>query len=171
MLAFAILLFLASGQRLDLVDGTYQVRARYWGYAEQIGLHKETAELSASFQVESGSQQVRVALMTREDFDRLRNDAPQSVLAVTPFGAAGGLRFHVRQPGNYVIVLDNRGEPEAAVHLRLTLDFSPTGPDVTELSPRRQLAVVVISFVVFIGIVGWSARKLLKGARHGAGRS
>jgi len=169
MCVFAFLLLFASGQRLDLVNEVYHVPANDWRYVEFV-LHQQTAEVAASFVVISGPAKVRAAIMSREDLERLRNDIPQNVLAVTPEGAAGALRFHVRQPGNYVVVLDNRGAPAAEVRLRVTLDFRPRGPDVTQLSPERQLAVIAISFVVFIGIVSWSARRLLKGVRQGAGR-
>jgi hypothetical protein len=54
------------------------------------------------------------------------------------------------------------------VRLRVSLDFSPRrlGPEVTRLSPERQLAVIVISFAVFFGIVAYSGRKLLRAIRR-----
>ncbi len=170
MFLFALLLLFNSGSRVGLVDEVYQLPAHDWRYIE-FALHQQTAEVAASFSVLSGAPKVQLALMSREDIEHLRNDAPQNVLAVTPPGASGRLRFHVRQPGNYVVVLDNHGAPAASVRLRVTLDFVPAGPNVTELSPRRQLAVIAISFAVFFGIVSWSARKLLKGVRHGPSRA
>jgi hypothetical protein len=105
--------------------------------------------------------------MRRTDLDRLREGAPQSVIDVTATAASGSLKPHVRGPGDFVIVVDNRGDAPARVHLRIHLDFAVGGgSEVTQLSPRRQLAVVLISFVVFFGIVGWSARRLLRGIRR-----
>jgi hypothetical protein len=65
-------------------------------------------------------------------------------------------------------VIDNRGlRAPLRVHLRVWLDFSPrSAQDVGYLSRERRLAVILISFAVFFGIVTWSARKLLHAIRR-----
>jgi hypothetical protein len=52
------------------------------------------------------------------------------------------------------------------VHIRVWLDFARRGPVVTQLSPERQLTVIAISFLVFFGIVTYSARRLLRTMRR-----
>jgi hypothetical protein len=54
------------------------------------------------------------------------------------------------------------------VRLKISLDFAPRpqGPEVTRLSPRRQLTVILISFAVFFAIVSYSARRLLGAIRR-----
>ena len=87
---------------------------------------------------------------------------------MTEIGKSGALDFRVRQPGDYVLVVDNRSSKTqpAAVHLRIALDFArPTGPIVTRLGPERQLTVIVLSFAFFFGVVTYSARKLLRAAK------
>ena len=157
---------LAASTGVDLVDEVYQIPAKEWRYVE-LGLNQKPALVSAGFQVENGSREVRLALMHREDLDRLREGAPQSVIDLTAASASGSLKPHVRGPGDFVIVVDNRGDTPAKVHLRVHLDFA-VGPrsEISQLSPGRQLAVVLISFVVFFGIVGWSARRLLREIRR-----
>ena len=137
-----------------------------------IDLRQNPARVDASFDVQSGSQTVRLALMTRTDFERLRDELPHGLFAVTAAGRSGALHFRVRQPGDYVLVADNRAHKErpTAVHLRISLDFAgPSGPDVTRLAPQRQLTVVVIAFAFFFGVVTWSARKLLRAAKRPVG--
>jgi hypothetical protein len=51
-----------------------------------------------------------------------------------------------------------------AVRLNAWLDFARHGPTMTQLSPRRQMTVVLIGFAVFFGIVSFSARRLLRAA-------
>ena len=70
--------------------------------------------------------------------------------------------------GQYAVVIDNRlGGLEAAAHLRVSLDFGGRpGPEVTRLSPGRQLTVIAITFAVFFAIVSYSARRLLQGIRR-----
>ena len=166
MIALAWILFLAASTSVDLVDEVYQIPASEWRYVE-LGLNQKPALVSANYQVESGPREVRLALMRREDLDRLRDGAPQSVIDVTRAAASGALKPRVRGPGDFVVVVDNRGDAPAKVHLRVRLDFAVgQASEVTQLSPRRQLLIVAISFAVFFGIVSWSARKLLRGIRR-----
>ncbi|MBZ5581871.1 MAG: hypothetical protein LAQ30_06635 [Acidobacteriia bacterium] len=164
MIAAACLLLFAA-TRVDLVDDVYQVPANEWRYVD-VALRQRTAVVEAAYQAERQPADVRVALLRREDLERLRNEKPHGVLAATDPGASGRLRHPISQPGEYAIVVDNTGDAPAAVHLRVWLDFGEQrGPAVTHLSPRRQLVVILISFAVFFGIVTWSARRLLRTMR------
>jgi len=153
---------------VDLVDEVYRIPAGEWRYVE-VGLRQRPAFVSADFEVQSGSRRVRLALMRREDLDRMRDDRPYGVLAATDPAASGRLRYAVRVTGDYVIVIDNRGDPDhpAAAQLRVALDFgAPSGPAVTRLSPTRQLTVIALSFAVFFAIAGYSARRLVRGFKR-----
>jgi len=168
MTAFAWILLLAASTSVDLVDEVYQIPANEWRYVE-LELKQKPALVSASYQVLSGWRQVRLALMRREDLERLREDQPHGVLDLTATGPSGRLDYQVHRPGVYAIVLDNESGPlglggrATTVHLKVRLDFGETpGPEVTRLSPQRQLAVILVSFAVFFGIVTFSARRLLR---------
>ena len=118
--------------------------------------------MEATYTVESGSDRVRMALLRRDDLERLRNEEPTGALALTEQGRSGSLRYQVRQPGEYIMVLDNRSaNRRATVRLNVWLDFAePAEPGVTRLSKGRRLAVVLISCAVFFGVVTFSARRL-----------
>jgi len=158
----ALLFLLAAATRVDLVDEVYQIPANEWRYVE-VTLKQQPALVEAAYQAQGDGQEIRVALLRREDLDRLRRERPHGVLAATAAGASGRLRCHVPDPGEYAIVIDNGSDRPAALHLRVWLDFSAVrGPRVTMLSPRRQLTVILVSFAVFFGIVAWSARRLVR---------
>ena len=172
MTALACLVLLAASTSVELVDEVYQIPAAEWKYVE-VNLRQNPALVTASFQVESGAEsgadKVRLALMTRTDLAHLRDGLPHGLLAATPIGKSGALDFRVREPGDYVLVVDNRSSKaqSAAVHLRIALDFArPSGPIVTRLGPRRQLTVIVLAFAFFFGVVTYSARKLLRAAKR-----
>lgn len=162
------LLFLAAATHVDLVDDVYRIPAGQWRYVE-LSLRQKPAFVAADYQVRSGSRQLRLALIRRDDLERLREDRPSGVLAATDPAGAGRLRYQVRVAGDYVLLIDNREgrDQPAEAHLRVALDFSaPPGPAVSRLSLPRQIAVIAISFAVFFGIAGFSARRLLRGIRH-----
>ena len=164
MLPLACILLLAAS-RVELVDEVYQIPANEWRYVE-LGLNQQPAFVAAAYEVNSGPSAVRLALLAAPDLEKLKAGAPHSVMDVTEEAGRGVLNHQVREPGDYVLVIDNQGNSPASVRLRVWLDFARRGPAVTQLSPTRQLAIVVISFAVFFGIVSFSARRLLKLVRR-----
>ena len=159
-----ILLLLNSAPRVDLVDEIIELPASEWRYVE-LNLKQQPVSVTCDFSAGEGDR-VRVALLRGEDLQRLRGERPHGILAATPPGARAALRFAVPEPGEYVVVVDNRSGRAAKVHLRVGLDFSaPAGPHVRYLSRQRQWTVVLASFAFFFGVVIYSARRLLRSAR------
>jgi hypothetical protein len=144
------------------MDERVSVPAGDWRYA-QVALKQRTALISAEYAAETGGQQVRLALVPRED---LEGDWKE--LAATLPGTYGRLSYRVPVRGVYAVLLDNRnGDRPATIRLQVFLDFAVhPGPEVTRLSPQRQFLVIAISFMVFFAIVGYSARRLLRGIRR-----
>lgn len=158
MLPFVLLLF-AAATRIQLVDEPFDIPAQDWRYVEELGLHQRVATLIASFRVQSGGA-VRLLLMTRDDMERMSAAKPHEVMNSSGPALSDRLHWTVPQPGDYVLVVDNRANAAPAhVHLSVWLDF----PLATGISPQRQLTVILLSFLFFFGVVTWSARKLWKG--------
>ena len=156
---------LAAAAATDLTNEERIVPAGDWKYIE-VPLHQNAARIAASYEVLSGSPKVRMALMLREDLERMSSDLPGTIL-VTPEGRRGYFMDSVRRTGDYVVVLDNQdGRQAARVRLRVGLDFgSGRESDVGRLAPRRQFTVIAVSCVAFFGIVGFSAQRLRKAMR------
>jgi len=168
MIALSLIL-LAASTHVDLVTEVVRIPAGDRRYIE-VGLKQRPAFVSADYTVEPGSGEVRLALVEREQLERLpgkpgSGPLPEGVLAITPPGRSGRLRYRTQVRGEYAVVIDNRlGTRAAAAHLRVSLDFGGRpGPEVTRLSPARQLTVIAITFAVFFAIVSYSARRLLHG--------
>ena len=162
-MAVLILLLLAAATRVELVDEVYTIPAAEWRYV-QVDLKQTPVGVNCDFQVLTPGAQVRAALLSRADRERLRADQAHGFLAATPPESAGRLRYRLLRAGEYAVVVDNRAaRTPVRVHLRISLDFAGRpAQGVGTLSPRRQLAVILISFAVFFGIVTWSAKKLMK---------
>ena len=167
MIALACILLLNASTKVELTDEVYQIPANEWWWVE-VNLRQKPAQVLATYEVQSGPHAVRVALLTRDDLERLNADLPHGVLAKSDPARSGILTYRVRHRGNYVLLVDNRveGNRPAAVHLRIALDFAgPPAPEQPQISPQRQLAVVVMSFLFFAGVVSYSARKLWRARR------
>jgi hypothetical protein len=153
----------AGAQRVDLVDEVYNVPAHEWRYLD-FTLKQLPVAIAAEYDVIGGNgSDVRLLLVHLPDARRVRERHLNAPLIATPPSVHGKLNHHLRVAGDYVVVIDNRsGAAPAPVHLRVNLNF---GPVITYLSPQRRLTVIVVSFIVFFGIVGWSARRLMRAMR------
>jgi len=158
----ASIVLLAASAAVELANQEEMVPAGDWKYID-VPLHHRAARITASYEVLNGSGRVRMALLLREDLERMNEDLPGSILT-TPEGRRGFFADPVRRLGDYVVVLDNRdGRQAAKVRLRVGLDYGGgRESEVGRLTARRQFTVVAISCVAFLGIVGFSTQRLLK---------
>jgi hypothetical protein len=159
------LILLLAASRVELVDEVYQIPANEWRYVD-LGLKQRPAVVSAHFDTEGNDARVRLTLLRAEDLEKFRGGLPHGSIDSTSGGPRGTLSYGVQSPGDYVLVIENDAPSPAAVRLNVWLDFARHGPAVTQLSPRRQLTVVLISFAAFFAIVSFSARRLLRAARR-----
>jgi hypothetical protein len=162
MIPIACLLLLSVSTSVELADEVYHIPPRNWRYME-LGLNQRPALVNARFEVDEGPPTIRLALMARAELERLRTGHPPVLLSVTPAGSSGRLFYDLPHAGSYVLLVENRGPTEALVHLRVLLDFSGRQSlTVTQISPLRRAVVVTVSLAVFLAIVAYSARRLLK---------
>lgn len=166
MVASVALLLLAISTRVNLVNDVYHIPPREWRYVE-LGLKQNPALVSARFEGQGSLRDVRLALMRRDDLEHLRNGLPHGVIAETTAGRTGEFHSYVASAGDYVVVVDNLSDEPARLHLWIALDFAPQPrPMARQLSPTRQLTVIVVSFAIFFGIVTFSARRLLRSIKR-----
>jgi hypothetical protein len=163
----ALVLLATASTHVQLIDEVVRVPAGNWRYVE-VALKQRTGFISADYQVKTGSPQIRLALLRRDDLEGIGTGLPDGALAVTQQAPSGGIRYRVPERGVYVVLIDNRASARAAAaQLLISLDFGPRpGPPVTRLSPQRQVMVIAISFAVFFAIATYSARRLLRGMRQ-----
>ncbi len=154
-------LLLQAVTSVQLVDEVYGIPADDWRYVE-LGLNQKPALVIARFEVNPPAQKARLALVTGDELRRLQSGQAETALSSTPFLSQGTLVYNVPAAGEYVIVVDNRGQPAGQVRLRVRLDF----PAVAQLAPEKRLTVILISFAAFFAVVTWSARRLLRNVRR-----
>jgi hypothetical protein len=161
MTSLALLLLLASA-RVEVADEVYEIGPDQWGYGPVLQLKQQPAMVGVHFETENHADRVRVALMRREDMEKLHAGLPHGVIDVSRELASGDLSDQVQAPDEYVVVIENQASKPTSVRVHVWLDFGSRRPTVTQLSPRRQITVIAISFAVFFAIVSFSAHRLLK---------
>ena len=148
---------------MTVVDEVYELQANDWRYHDELGLLKHRpARVTAFYHAQSNDARVRLALMSRDDLERLRSGAPHEDMAITQLSRTGMLNYDVPEAGDYVIVVENQSAAPVSVRLRVRLQFS----NVITLSRQRQLTVIAVSFLFFFATVTFSARRLLRGMKR-----
>ncbi len=166
MLPIVCLVLLAATTSVELADEMVRIPPHNWRYME-LSLKQRPALVNARYEVDEGPPRVRLALTTRDELERLRADLQPALLSETGAGSSGRVFYDVPQKGDYVLLVENRGIAEAVVHLRVVLDFSGRHSlTVTEITPRRKAVVVAVSLAVFLAIVTYSSRRLLRAVRR-----
>src|SRR5579871_3289752 len=124
-MAVLTLLLLLAGSRVELVDEVYTIPPSKWRFV-QVDLKQIPVAVHCDFKVVAQDAPVRVALLSREDLERLNADEPHGFLAASQPAAAGTLSYQLHRAGEYAVVIDNRElRAPVHVHLRVWLDFSP----------------------------------------------
>src|SRR5215475_10223790 len=123
MLALIWIFALGASTTVDLVDEVYKIPAAPgWRYFE-LGLKQRPARVLADFEARSGEKQVRLALMRRDDLERMRANVPYGVIAETELAGTGKIDYPLQHPGDYVVVVDNQARTPSDVFVRIRLDF------------------------------------------------
>ena len=159
------LILLLAASRVELVDEVFQIPASEWRYVD-LGLKQRPAVVAAHFDTDGDSARVRLTLLRAEDLLKLRGGLQHGSIDSTGTGPRGALSYDVPTPGDYALVIDNEAAAPVSVRLNVWLDFAHHGPVITQLSPRRQLTIVLLSFAAFFTIVSFSARRLLRAVRR-----
>jgi hypothetical protein len=103
---------------------------------------------------------VHLELLPEGAFRPMQRGLAHQVIAATAEGRSGTLQFMLREPGNYRIIVANKnGARPATVTWQVGTDLNPE-PTATVLTPRRRMVTIVVSFLLFFAMVGYSGWRL-----------
>ena len=154
---FLFTLLLAASSRI-VVDDTIEIPQAEWRYVDIVAKEPK-AVVNCEFEVLSTGTKVRAVWIARKDLEFFRAGRREQIVAATPFGSEGKLRHFAPEAGDYAMVLENDPAGRSRAKVKLKVWTEPAASPVYA-SPGRKLAVIVISGVVFFGIVWFSAYKL-----------
>lgn len=119
------------------------------------------AEVRCRFQVKEGGSGVRVVLLTPPEWNKWKDGTSNRPLASTAYLRQGSLLWHAKEPGSYVLVLDNRleGRGPATVELQVDLNY----PAIHDADPARAQIVVWSSVLLSLTLIAFSLWKIRRG--------
>jgi len=149
-----------------LTDDVYQIPSGDWRWV-RFDVRRRAATVHCHFETTGG--EVRAELVNRSELELVREHKHHDALAATDVRRAGDFSQYIQEFGEYAVVVENPGTRPVAVHLSVSLEFGTPAPVSRYLSPNRRLAVILISFAVFLAIVTFSARALLRAMKRSPG--
>jgi hypothetical protein len=130
-----------------------------------LHIRRAPVQVDASFEVSEGEPTVHIEIVEEGDFRPMQRGLTHNVLSATELAMSGFLRYRIDTPGDYrVIVTNKNGAKPTLVNWRVSTDLNPA-PSATELSPRRRVVTIVVSFLLFFAMVGYSGWRLRSAAQ------
>lgn len=136
-----------------LADGLVKVPPSQWKGVE-LKVPDAATSLSVSFNVQSGSSRVQALLLEPGQAQRYHEGRAFRALYSTSHRHSGSFRYFLPEPGNYVLMLDNRleGRHPAFVTIKVQTMGRNLGP-VRELPADQRRLVVTISLLLLGSVV------------------
>ena len=103
---------------------------------------------------------MRLLLLARPQAERFRDGLNYKPAVETPYAMSGSMRQRIAHPGDFLVILENRGPGSGAAQARLRVEVVEDENSPITLSPRRRAAVVTASLLFFFGVCAWSGRRL-----------
>ncbi len=145
-----------------LVDSVVPVQPSSWR-AIEVKVDKPGTTVECSYTVDGDTARVEAILVTRHDAERFNQGRSYHPLASTGFQTTGKLHFEIDEPGDYVLLLDNRLESGRTTDVSLKIDLrDPPNIVAGTVSPERRQVVITLSLLFFLGVVMFSARQFMK---------
>ncbi len=144
-----------------LLDHTLDVPAGRWKAIDVKVAHRGTT-IDCSVEAQPDSARVDALLLTRSDALRFEQGRSVRPLVQTGFQNASRIRHAIAEPGDYILMIDNRLEGRGSTKVAVKIDlWSMNGVEPITLPPRRRYLVVASSVLFFLGVVMYSAKKLM----------
>jgi hypothetical protein len=145
-----------------LVDSVVPVKPSSWS-AIEVKVEKPGTTVECSYNVDRDAVRVEAILLTRHDAERFNQGRSYHPLASTGFQTTARLRYEIDEPGDYVLLLDNRLESGRTTDVSLRINLrDPPSIVAGTVSPERRQVVITLSLLFFLGVVMFSARQFMK---------
>jgi len=144
-----------------LWEGTVSVPPSHWKLVD-IPVDQPGVEIRCTFAVSEDSSSVHAQIVTARNAERFSHGQSFSAVASSGFEREGTLRYVAEEPARYFLLLDNPIEARRAAAVAVRIELNRPDPVPARTLPTRQRHLIVfLSVLFFLGVVGYSARKLM----------
>lgn len=167
MLAAMVLMAASAshGALASLAAETFRVPPHDYRYVP-ARIANWPASLIGTVEVTGGSPLTLDVLSQRELTRFVRGEKPEVILSMAD---RRQFAFSQQLPdkGEYATVLINDGDAISDVQFEESVEFAREADVARYLSPGRRLGVILVSLLVFVGMISWSGVRLMGVMRRG----
>ena len=153
-------LYLLAATTAILTNTAIHVPASHWT-AVRLQIREPEAVVEGSFHVVQGSR-VQLLITDRQQAERFHRGRSFTPLYSSGFQTQAHFQTTIRQPGEYVLLIDNRIDARGSAVVELSVREDSRHVLARELPPARRHAVVALSALFFGSVLVFSARQFLK---------
>ena len=145
-----------------LMDSTITVPKSHW-IAVEVKIDKPRTIVDCAVEVQDSSSTLDALLMSRADAERFNRGRSFRPIYSTGFQANARFRHEVEQPGDYVLLLDNRLEGRGPTKARVRIElWNPNAANAQTVPPEKRRVIIGLSLLFFVGVAAFSLRQFLK---------
>ena len=142
-------------------EGAVSVPPSHWKLVD-IPVDQPGVEIRCTFTVAEDSSSIHAQIVTAKNAERFSHGQSFSALASSGFEREGTLRYFADEPAKYYLLLDNPIEARRPANVALKIELNrPDRVPARTLPPRERHMIVLLSILFFLGVVAYSARKLM----------
>lgn len=131
-----------------------------------LNIRQTPVRVEVTFRVSNGQETVHAELLPEAAFRPMQKGLPHQALGATTEAMTGAIERIIEDPGIYRVVIANKnGAKPALVTWRVSTALKPS-VTTTELTPKRRMGTILVSFLLFFAMVGYSGWKLRKSAQE-----
>jgi hypothetical protein len=145
-----------------LLNSTVSVPRSHW-QAIEVKIEKPNTVVECSVSVPGETARVDAIFMSRAAAERFNQGRSYTALYSTGFQTSAHFRYDVDQPGDYILMLDNRIEGRSATKVDVRIDLWSTNPAIVQTVPPRKRAIIIgLSLLFFATVAAYSARQFFR---------
>ena len=135
-------------------------------HAQEIKVSERNSVVECVFSVKDEGPRVQVLLLNQDDARRFHRGRAIEPIMASGYVTRGQMRALVKDPGEYVLLFDNRLDRRKAASVHLQVNIAPTeAATVRTLPADKRRVVVALSLLFFGAVLAGSAIQLRKQMR------
>ena len=145
-----------------LVDAVVTAPKGHW-QSVAFETTRPRASVDISFQIPDHVSRIQIAVISSFDEERFQHGRTYRPVCASGYQRSVRLRCVLPEAGKYTVLIDNRLDTrfDARVHLKVE-SVDAVASAARTLPPQRRMIVITVSILLFLGVVAYSARQLMR---------
>ena len=145
-----------------LVDGVFTAPKGHW-QSVAFETKRPRASVDISFEIPDHVSRIQIAVISSFDEERFLHGRTYRPVCASGYQRSARLRCVLPEAGKYMVLIDNRLDTRFDARVALKVEsVDEVASEPRTLPPQRRMVVITVSILLFLGVVAYSARQLMR---------